>query len=674
MDVKEHFYNDNPAHGPADALTTLPGVNYFFLGNGFIQAAVQVCTSGQGTPLGLLIMHPEKFGPKRNSLTFDQDSGLQSTWLRIFSRGKLLSPSPSQLKSCWKERVGIPALEVIWKGSPFFVSEVFYCPDRKRPWLVREVIIKNLSEKKYRVIIETGVKNQTLEKILEFGPGKAIRLCLEYEIKQKRQKSEVLARWGKAFHIYREAIAFWKSSANMHFFSPLLDHFFKASKYQLPSSVSKTGKLDGSIWQYNREWPRDQSMVATGLAMIGQFELAKTILSRNLNQFVSDEGDTIDSSCLRPPEECELDQNGLLLSALKTYVNWSGDRDILKKHWPKIQAAANFPLKKVFLHPQSGLVHNQREFWERHAAHGIEDGLELAHQVYVSLGLQAAAYLARLVGKENEATRWEKASAEIRKATLFNKKFGLVHKGYLIKRRKTRGGIQREISPKPDSKLPTGVPLFEEGPHYLNPDSSTALPIALEFINPKDKLASRTLAELEKLWNQRWTGGGYARYHVSSEPDSPGPWPFPSLFIARAYFEAGQDEKVWRILHWLSTVPGAKAGSWFEFYGPRPVPPYPQIGIVPWTWAEILIFLIHHLCGVRPEWKEILLRPRLLQGLEKMRASFRLRNILLSLSIRKARGKEKPVFFINGKSRPFQEGGLRLPLSEKDIKIEAILR
>lgn len=40
MEVKEHFYSDDPARGPADAKTTLPGVQYFFLGNGLIQAAV----------------------------------------------------------------------------------------------------------------------------------------------------------------------------------------------------------------------------------------------------------------------------------------------------------------------------------------------------------------------------------------------------------------------------------------------------------------------------------------------------------------------------------------------------------------------------------------------------------------------------------------------------------
>jgi hypothetical protein len=46
------------------------------------------------------------------------------------------------------------------------------------------------------------------------------------------------------------------------------------------------------------------------------------------------------------------------------------------------------------------------------------------------------------------------------------------------------------------------------------------LPIAFEFIDPKSALAQKRW-HLEALWNQRWNLGGYGRYHVTSEPDSP---------------------------------------------------------------------------------------------------------------------------------------------------------
>jgi hypothetical protein len=59
MEVAEHFYADDPSRGPVDGKTTLEGVDYFFLGNGLVQAAVQVTPAAGATPVGLLVMDPE---------------------------------------------------------------------------------------------------------------------------------------------------------------------------------------------------------------------------------------------------------------------------------------------------------------------------------------------------------------------------------------------------------------------------------------------------------------------------------------------------------------------------------------------------------------------------------------------------------------------------------------
>jgi GH15 family glucan-1,4-alpha-glucosidase len=97
----------------------------------------------------------------------------------------------------------------------------------------------------------------------------------------------------------------------------------------------------------------------------------------------------------------------------------------------------------------------------------------------------------------------------------------------------------------------------------MDPDTSTALPIAIGFVPADSVISRKTMTSLESLWNQAWQGGGYGRYHVSSEPDSPGPWPFPSLFVARAYAEMQEGNKVWDVLNWLNSIPGASAGTWF---------------------------------------------------------------------------------------------------------------
>jgi GH15 family glucan-1,4-alpha-glucosidase len=419
---------------------------------------------------------------------------------------------------------------------------------------------------------------------------------------------------------------------------------------------------------------RDQANVAAALAMLGAVELSRTMIDRLLAEFVTDAGDTVDSSERRGPADVELDQNGTLLHALDTYVSWSGDLDAVRRHWPRVRALAEFPLQPVFRHPECGLLHNQREYWERHGGHGIRDGMELMTQFYVSVGLSSAARLARLIGRDAEAQRWQQEAQRLRQTLLNDQRFGLVEQGRFVKRRNMNGSVQADIVPPADTDLPPGIPLLGDGPHYLNPDASTALPIALGFVDPRGDLARATLAQIEQLWNQRWSGGGYGRYHVTSEPDSPGPWPFPSVFVARAYLEAGADEQVWRVLDWLASVPGGRAGTWFEFYGPRPVPPYPQVGIVPWTWAELVCLFLYHVLGVRPEYDALVLRPRLLSRLERVEARLRLRGHDVKLTVRRGKADEDVGFLVDGARHPHTENGLRVPLPQRNLHVEAVVK
>jgi hypothetical protein len=675
MEVKEHFYADDPAKGPADAKTTLPGVEYFFLGNGLIQAAVQVGAAPPATPVGLLITDPERLGPKRRALTFDRQSGLAGTQVSLMRGRTVHRPAVKAVRARWLREAPVPSVEAAWRAGPFRVSEIFYCPDRKTARLIRRVTVTCLDSKSSRVRVTTGVKNRSAGKGLTLRGAEKRTMAFEYGIVRRRGRPAVALSLSRAFEVDPREAKAWAKTASCRFSDPLLDRFFSAAKFGLRAAVSKSGRLDGGIWQYSLEWVRDQAFIAMALVMSGQAGPARTILDRLLGKFVSEDGATMDSSRLRSFEESEFDQNGVLLFALETYINWTGDTSLLAKRRAKIVKAAEFPLRKAFRHRPSGLLMNRREFWERHGAHGIRDGMELAHQLFVSMGLQSAARLAKSMGDAGRARSWAEAATRLRKTMLGPGRFSLVEAGRLIKRRDTTGAVQEAISPLPESRLPAAAPLFERGRHLLNPDSSAALPIAWEFIDPSSRLACRTLASLEILWNQRWTGGGYGRYHVTSEPDSPGPWPFASLFIARARFEAGDDAKVRRVLDWLGRISGSKAGAWFEFYGPRPVPPYPQVGVVPWVWAEMLFLIIHHMLGVRPSENRLRLRPRLIKGLRAAEASLPLRGGRLELSVRKARRGEKSGYKIGGRFRHFRKNGIevRLPAESETLKVEAIL-
>ena len=672
MDAQEHFYSDDPKTGHPDVRTTLKDVNYYFLGNGHITAVVQICRSGEGTPVGLLIMNPEKFGHKRNCLTMAAENGLTDTMLKLSGERIELTPQPENVTASRHEFQSVPQVIIKWGNRQIEITEKLYCPDRKQGRLLREIELRNKGQENLSFRIETGAGSQTIAEMIHLNCGQKKSLLIEYILTGKNGIDSVRLNRCSQNEIEQDTLLYWQKTAACRFDSSLLNHLFNSAKYQLQANISYQGRQDASIWQYNLEWVRDQSMVVIGLTLSGQFELAGTMLDRLFTKFVTDNGDTVDSSRARPYTEVELDQNGELLLALKFYVDWSGDLTLLQKHRQKIKATAEFPLKDVFRHPEVSLMHNKREFWERHALHGIRDGMELMYQFYVCLGLESAASLAELVHHYEEATAWRKAAAEIRKDMLYHPQYALIEDNHFIKRRNVDGSPAIEAILATEEGLPANIPLLEPGKHYLDPDSSSVLPIVWEFIDAKSGLARQTLAGIEPLWNQRWTGGGYGRYHVASEPDSPGPWPFASLFIARAYFENGDDEKVWRVLRWLKQVPGAKSGATFEFYGPRQVPPYPQIGIVPWTWAEIIMLSVHHILGVRPEGNKLRLRPRLLSGLPGAKAELRVRNCRIKLEI--SRSKEKCGFYIDGEQISDATDEIVLDMPERDLTVELFVK
>ncbi len=110
METREHLYADDPAQGPPDCKTNLPGVDYFLLGDGLIQAAVQVCPSGACTPLGSLIMHPGHLGPKRAAFTFQPNEGLAPTAVRVRVDLADHQPRGPGLETRWTDVAGVPTV------------------------------------------------------------------------------------------------------------------------------------------------------------------------------------------------------------------------------------------------------------------------------------------------------------------------------------------------------------------------------------------------------------------------------------------------------------------------------------------------------------------------------------------------------------------------------------
>ena len=669
IDVQEHVYADDPLQGPPDVRTRLKDACYFFLGNGLIQAAVQVSPAGEGTPLGLILMDPEQLKPKRGTLTFDAESGFENTVVRLRVQGQEAEIRPGPVTPEWIPLRGVPAVQARWSAERLRVREVFYCPDLSHAHLIRKVHVRNPSGSPVLLDYATGIPGQTVRGEIDLPAGQEKQVWFRYALENDSRTVTVVRISGASPG--EDARRYWSGTGEVSFHSSLLDHHFTAARNQLPAVVSRAGRVDASIWQYNREWVRDEAFMAVGLTLSGHHDLACTVLRRLLKDFVTEEGDCIDSSEKRDPEEVELDQNGTLLYALKNYVAWSGDHEILRENWDKIKKTAEYPLKDIFRHEPSGMFTNCRDYWERHRAHGIEPGLELMYQVFPAIGLSSAASLAREISRDREAEQWEAQARRVKEAVLSHPDFALVADRGFLKRRHVEGSVQETITPRKDAGLPGGVPLSADMDHRLEPDTTAALPIALGFVPPDSGVAVATLNRLEDLWNQGWEGGGYGRYNMTSEPDSQGAWPFPYLFMARAWLEAGDLEKVWRILRWLDSIPGSVSGAWFEMYGPRISPPFAQVGIPPWTWGEMIVLLVHHILGLQPGENQVRVRPRLLPGMDRVTASFPLRRHRLHLELTRAESGSPTTFKTNVNEMESGPGEIRLPYPEEDVIIEA---
>jgi hypothetical protein len=427
---------------------------------------------------------------------------------------------------------------------------------------------------------------------------------------------------------------------------------FDKARFGLPGMVADNGVMDAGIFEYGAQWVRDTSNTLLGMVHAGHFELARRGFAHVLEHMVNAEGNAMIAGSFEDPDREQFDQMGELLHALKAYRDWTGDDSLLREHHAKLVALVERPLRPEFRDSTTGLLHNRREFWER----TLEDACELAYQTYVILGLRDAAALAEPLGVPERASGWRAEADRLEQAMLRHPTRALVAEGRLIKRRSVTGEWVRTIrfpAAAPD------VPLRTERVNLAEPDATLALPIAFRLVDPRSELARKTLDELEKLWNARWFGGGYERYHSSGQCDQPGPWTFASCFILRAQHEAGLFERSRRTLEWLNTVQGGRTGSWFEEI-PLVRSQAPTAGILPWTSGEIGLFVVRHLLGVRFEDRRLVLKPALYPGSPPVKADLRFRAGRLRLDISGA----GPVLSAECEGRPVEvdrDGAVRLP-------------
>jgi GH15 family glucan-1,4-alpha-glucosidase len=411
-------------------------------------------------------------------------------------------------------------------------------------------------------------------------------------------------------------------------------------------------------------------MMIQALAMSGMTDEARLLLVKNLTKNVNPDGCLVESSRWSGYDYTELDQNGQLVFAVWRYLCWTGDREFVKKFWPVIVRVGDYPLQDVFRNKRTGLLRNKREFWERDDRFGIEDGFELAYQFWMMHGLERGSLVARELGDADTSARWSRAAAELRKAAFEDPLFRFIENDRIIKRRTLDGRWQQYAIPVNRSAMPQGSPTAINEKPELEPDSANLYPIIFGYVDPHGAVARNTLEGMDLLWNQQWSHGGYARYNTTSEPDPPAPWPIASLLVARAAMEMGDDKRAWRAINWVASIHGATSGGWFERYGPSITPPAPPVSVVGWIWAEVVMLIVHHMIGFRPNLDGVLIRPRLIEGLDRLQTTFHVRGSKIGVTVMRS---TTPSVTIDGVRHDVQDGGVTVKYPRKGKAMEIVL-
>lgn len=642
-----------------DARTDAPETSYFFLGDGRIMAVLQWSRSPGMSPYGLLLCDPERMSRKEGSLLFHPEFGLARTMLTVVIEGKRFTPATDETVASWDIQ-SPPSVVVRWRAREFEITERFRVQEETSN-LLREISISPAGDRP--VAIECALyanplffdefsarPDGTLHAagysgldIYSIPQGKAFERFLTVAVPSGTSESAATIVYNleavgthefslypgespfsgipvaPSTHLGRGfASALQRRGSDEHppSLGARIGEAYHLCAASLRAGVSRLGKFDASIWQYDFEWGMDAAMVATAAASAGMFDLSRAVLKNILGRLSNTEGMIAEASRFRGGPMSELNGNGAVLDALWHYWRWSGDETLLQVHWNRIRAIADYPLRQEFSHA-SGLLRSRRDFWERTPWMGVRDGFELAHQVWCGVGLRRAAEMADALGQPDHGDPWRNGAEKMLAATLDDPIWRLIDNGRFIRRRGVDGKPQEELIADPEAAPSEYAPYVGDvsmgTPRPWEPCVSEALPVIYGLIDPHDEVARATLDRLEELWNP--TGiGGYARYNPASDPDSPGPWPFATAFMAAAQVEAGLIDRAGRSIDWLLERAGPGL-SWMEYYGARSTPPYPPVGVIVWGWAQFLLLVVKHIVGVRVAGRAIRVTPKLI-GIE----------------------------------------------------------
>jgi hypothetical protein len=669
------------------------GRQYFMVRSQRLQWILQVDRADLGPAVAGYLWDADYIpqNSKHQAYNYSDDDGVRRSALEVISckSGFAFTAYGQQTQARWIEESGIPAAEAVWWADGVQVSERF-CGLAENNTVRRRISLRGANlygdeQYKLRLRLPEGnahtanralwVAHRQCPQALVVGGAQPLAIHAEQGAIEigpitvapgqtvtvdtymlalipantaapgdfAKQIRRAVADSDKLLEATRDR---WTLASRLESDDALLRDVFQNTRAVLPAIASDKGHVRVGPFQYAAEWVRDDSQFSLGLTATGQFDLARAVLEHCLRDMLTAQGTTMIGGGFADPNGEQFDQTGELLLALRWYVNFSGDTTLPAAYRDKLLALVERPLK---FRDATGLVHNRREFWEQ----TMNDAYELSYNTYVIVGLREAAALATALGAEDRRARWLQEADAMQVALLKT----LVDDGAFVKRRDVSGQIAlRLVNPggAPD------VPSMNVREHRITPDATMALPMALGIVGPQSPLARRTLDEVEKLRDLRWSGGGYDRYDSTSEINTPGPWGIAAALILRGQHAAGLLDRSRRTLEWFRTVQGGDAGLYFEEIPLLAGSQQSWIGLVTWPSGEVPYFVVRHVLGVTFNDDAVLVRPQLFPNSPAVKADLRFRTGRLKLQIPGC-GPYRSAE-VNGRSVPVgADGALRLP-------------
>jgi len=413
-------------------------------------------------------------------------------------------------------------------------------------------------------------------------------LCAGESIEEVKKLNEYVLKRG-ADHIIESTSDYWRAWVNRYEYnfyglSDLHSKLFRKSLFYIRAHADKRGAIiasgDTSMLQdgkdtYSYMWPRDAAFAALSLDATGDrgasrrfFEFCNDVITPEgyfMHKYLPDQslGSSWhpwlkDGKVILPIQE---DETAIILFALRKHYELSKDLEFIEGLYNSlIKRAAVFLMH--FNDHTTKLPKPSYDLWEE------KYGIHTFTAASVYGALNAAAYFAEILGKEEDTKEFTDAAEEIKEAILEHL--------YVPE----ENIFRKSVSIQPNGRMS----------HDDTVDASSAYGIFMfGVLEPTDERLKKAVAKTESILKLKTQIGGMARYvgdaYFRKQSDIIGnPWLITTLWYAQYHaVAAASEEETKKALSW--TIEHASAsGILSEQLDPHTGE---RISSTPLTWSHV---------------------------------------------------------------------------------------